>query len=466
MDGVSYEEILEALSDVRVPIIGQASSNGRAASASPREILRNYRAIIPRVITAKLAASKPSGDRSKVLWKLNCALLEAGLTPGEVVALVEKTVWNKFGEDRSRLWADVNKAARRVSQSPSDPSRNGASRKSKNRTEPWSIPLDRYLAVESRDPQWMIEGLWTDKSHGIIAGEPKTRKSYLAIDIALSVATGTPCFGHFPVHKSGPVLLIQEEISDAEMKKRLRHIAHAKKLSGTVKKTPEGISVRLPDPIPLYLRNRQQFELGNVEHLEKLTEEILEKSIRLVIFDPLQMMLGGVNEDKASEVRPILIDLLKLKEATGCGVMIVHHYGKNEERKGGQRMLGSQAFHGWVESALYLTKPEPYTTRIEREFRNFEPMDHIDVEYLGGNDGYAVAIETHRPRRTRPNEFEQFCLKHLNYPVKAFAKHFRTTDKTIRRRIEQSPHLSIKSIKRKATGRPIDVVVRAEKDDK
>src|SRR5579872_1115550 len=155
MDGIAYEEILEALSDVQVPILGATKTNGKVPSASAREIVQNYRGSIPGSILRRLRAAKATGDRSKVLWKLNCALLEAGLTPGEVVVLVEKTVWNKFGEDRSRLWADVNKAAQRIQ---ADTPRSPASRRSKNRTAPWSIPLYRYLAVESRDPQWMIEG--------------------------------------------------------------------------------------------------------------------------------------------------------------------------------------------------------------------------------------------------------------------------------------------------------------------
>lgn len=477
MGVISLDDLEATLSDVEVPVLrGKGESNGVAASASPKEIFRNYREVIPRGIVAKLAAKQATGDRSKVLWRLSNALLEAGLSRGEVVVLLEKTVWNKFEDDRSRLWADVNKAASARPQVKSSSARNGShSSGTRTKAKPpkdqkakaqWSIPLDRYLAVESRDPQWMIEGLWSDKSHGIIAGEPKTRKSYVSIDIALSVATGTDCLGHFRVIKPGPVLMIQEEISDAEMRKRLRFIAASKGLGGQVHRKGDELSVYLPEPIPLYLRNRKQLDLSSNETFQMLHKHITDKDISLLILDPLQLMLGEVDENKASEVRPILYNFLQLKEETGVGVIIIHHYSKASDknpRKGGQRMLGSQAFHGWVESALYLSKNEKYETEVEREFRNFDPMEGFSVAYVGGNEKYEVAIsEVPQPKKKAPpTKFERFCLDNDGAPLKAIAEHYKRTDNVIRRLVEKSPYLALKDEHTEGKGRPRKIVVKA-----
>jgi hypothetical protein len=459
---ISVVDLEKILSNVQVPVLHErGSSNGRPIQASPREVYRNYKDIIPRSVVAKLSAKQATGDRSKVLWKLTNALLEVGLTAGEVVVLVEGTVWNKFGEDRSRLWSDVNKAAAKIHLATS--SENGHR---DTRTVPWSTPLDRYLAVESHDPQWMIEGLWSDKSHGIIAGEPKTRKSYVAIDIALSVATGAKCLGCFPIVKAGPVLMIQEEISDAEMRKRLRYIAVSKGLGGKVDRGDDGISVHLPRPIPLYLRNRQQFDLSLDETFRTLHKEVVAKQISLVILDPLQLMLGTKNENNAHEVRPILYNFLQLKESTGCGIMIVHHYAKaslTNPRTGGQRMLGSQAFHGWVESALYLSKPDKYSTLVEREVRNFEPQEDFLIEYVGGEERYEVEVteERKQPKRKPPTPFEKYCIEHPATSVKALAQRFKTSDTTIRSHVEKSLHLALRKERAKSGGRPKTVVVKA-----
>lgn len=464
MGVISIEKLEELLSDVEVPILNtHGKTSHKRAKASPREIFRNYASVIRPGTRGKLAASMATGDRSKVLWRLTCQLLEAGLSPGEIVVLVEKTVWNKFGEDRSRLWADVTRAASKVGATASQP-RPHSNEQAKTRSEPWSIALDRYLSLESRDPQWMIEGLWSDKSHGIIAAEPKARKSYLAIDIALSVATGTHCLDYFPVRQWGPVLMVQEEISDAEMKKRLRYIAASKHLEGKVHKVEDMIRVTMPSPIPMYLRNRQGFNLTNTDHLEELNREIVDRAIKLLILDPLQWMLGDADENKAHEVRTILRNLLKLKEATGTGIIIAHHYGKDADRKGGRRMLGSQAFHGWVESALYLTKPEPHVTEVEREFRNFDPMPNFQIEYAGGNEEYTVQVLEEKPTKRKPKmtKFERWCIKHPNTPVKRLAQALNTNDNNIRRRVERSPYLEIRSKRLNATGRPVSVIARAK----
>lgn len=462
---ISVEDLLEHLSDVEVPILGASrNGGGEPARSSAKEIFANYAELIPGGVRRQLAAKKASGDRSKVLWKLSCQLLETGMTPGEAVVLLGSSVWNKFGEDRSRLWADVNKAAEKVGSSSEEPARQSKRGKRKAQVEPWSTPVDEYLAVESRDPSWMIEGLWSDKSHGIIAGEPKTRKSYVAIDIALSVATGTDCLGHFKVTKPGPVLMVQEEISDSELRKRMRYIASSKGLAGEIERTDKGISVLFPESIPMYLRNRQGCDLSEEDTFRTFQHEIEDKDIRLLILDPLQLMLGGVDENRASEVRPILYNFLQLKEATGCGILIVHHYSKASAQNpkiGGQRMLGSQAFHGWVESALYMTKPESHITSIEREFRNFEPQTNFSVEYVGGEEKYEVDVRVGKApkRKQTANAFEKVCLANEGASVKSLAKHFEKSDMWVRRQVEKSEWVMLAKLDTNKSGRPKVVVV-------
>ena len=58
-------------------------------------------------------------------------------------------------------------------------------------------------AVAAQIP-WLIQDLWTDQAVGILGGEPKCCKSFLALGIALAVASGTACLRRFPVRRSGP----------------------------------------------------------------------------------------------------------------------------------------------------------------------------------------------------------------------------------------------------------------------
>ena len=72
------------------------------------------------------------------------------------------------------------------------------------------LPTTRAAMLAPPDPNdqtWLIEGLWSAHSVGIIGGQPKCGKTFLALDLAVSVASGTPCLRHFPTPKAGRVLL-------------------------------------------------------------------------------------------------------------------------------------------------------------------------------------------------------------------------------------------------------------------
>src|SRR6202451_1480690 len=71
------------------------------------------------------------------------------------------------------------------------------------------LPVVRVgeIASEENAQRWLVEGLWGASSVGVIGGAPKCAKTWLGLDMALSVATGTACLGKFAVPHPGPVLV-------------------------------------------------------------------------------------------------------------------------------------------------------------------------------------------------------------------------------------------------------------------
>jgi hypothetical protein len=68
-----------------------------------------------------------------------------------------------------------------------------------NRITPPSPPrirLTRADQIEMRSPQWLLRGTLERNTFALIFGDPGCGKSFLAIDWACRVATGTPCRGH------------------------------------------------------------------------------------------------------------------------------------------------------------------------------------------------------------------------------------------------------------------------------
>src|SRR5713101_6725142 len=92
-----------------------------------------------------------------------------------------------------------------------------------------ALPVEQAyrLADRAEEQRWLVTGLWSEQAVGIVGGEPKCCKSFLALDMAVAVASGTPCLGRFPTVRRGRVLLFAEEDSLAVVRQRLVGIAAA-----------------------------------------------------------------------------------------------------------------------------------------------------------------------------------------------------------------------------------------------
>ena len=94
-------------------------------------------------------------------------------------------------------------------------------------TEP-DDPLPVVRAADIADsedgPRWLIEPMWARAGVGILGGAPKCCKSWLALEMALAVASGQPCLDAFAVQDAGTVLLYMAEDAAPVVKARLRGI--------------------------------------------------------------------------------------------------------------------------------------------------------------------------------------------------------------------------------------------------
>ncbi|MGB6451972.1 MAG: AAA family ATPase, partial [Steroidobacteraceae bacterium] len=72
-----------------------------------------------------------------------------------------------------------------------------------------TLPVEQAfrLTAQPEEARWLVEGLWSEGAVGIVGGEPKCCKSFLALDLAVAVASGRPALRRFTVPQSGRVLL-------------------------------------------------------------------------------------------------------------------------------------------------------------------------------------------------------------------------------------------------------------------
>lgn len=317
--------------------------------------------------------------RSGILWEIECRLLEAGLEPEEVFVVVRETVWNKFRGRRNaddHLWREVQKAHLHTGTERDEDTSTGLVR-----LRPRLISYADLLGSKIPEPAWLVDDWWTLGSHGIIAGLPKSYKSLISLDLAISVSSESPFLGQFEVNPKGvgPVIVVQQENSMSLLRDRLWKITSQRGLfSGKVLKGDKNeLVVEFPPSIPLLFYNDFGFDMSMPQDRESIEELIRKEGAKLIVFDPLYLMIGGADENNAKEMRPILSWLLRIRNLYNCAVVVVHHWGKGgSDRKGrgagGIKLLGSTTIYGWLEAALYIEAKNSESgiqIVVEREFR-------------------------------------------------------------------------------------------------
>jgi len=207
------------------------------------------------------------------------------------------------------------------------------------------LPTTRAANLAPPDPNeqvWLIEGLWGARAVGIIGGQPKCYKTFLALDLAVAVASGTPCLRRFPTPRAGRVLLFAAEDALHIVRARLEGIAHA--------------AAAEFQSLDIHVITAPVLRLDHQEHQQALQATVAELKPTLLVLDPL-VRLHAIDENVAAEVAPLLAYLRRLQRLHQTAVALVHHARKGAaHERGGQALRGSSELHAWGDSNLYLRR--------------------------------------------------------------------------------------------------------------
>jgi hypothetical protein len=101
---------------------------------------------------------------------------------------------------------------------------------------------------------------------------------------------------------------------------------------------------------------------------ETLAKGMDGEPYRLVIIDTLMMTAGEVDENRSQEMTNKIFKPLKtLSRKHNAALLVVHHMGKSDKSRPGQRLLGSVANHAWGEDSIYLSRSGLKDVRIDLE---------------------------------------------------------------------------------------------------
>lgn len=258
----------------------------------------------------------PVGLRNDTLTKFGGYLHGKGVPQPavlETLKALNRTMSEKPLPDR-----EIRQIARSVSRYPT-------------KSLPQIVPFSEIAAEE-------LNFLWYPyvclSTLGLLDGDPGDGKSQFTIWLCSRISRGQKLPNGDEIKPSNCFLFNFEDLKGAVIKKRLE--ANGADLSR------------------VFIQSRP-FQLS-LEMAEWLDGEIAEKKPSLVILDPIQAVMTGVDGNSNIDVREFMSRLAEIADKRRCAIICVRHFGKGAQDKAMKKGLGSTDFVGISRNQFGLAK--------------------------------------------------------------------------------------------------------------
>jgi archaellum biogenesis ATPase FlaH len=212
-------------------------------------------------------------------------------------------------------------------------------------------------------PEWLIDGVLPAGGLVGLYGPSGTGKSFVAIDLALCVATGRPWQGH-DVAK-GSVLYVSAEGGTGVGKRALAWL-----LTNEVDPTEVDMAWMI-EPIPIHTDSDQlEILLNRIIHEARLSPS-------LVVVDTLARCFDG-DENETEDMGRFVAGIDVLRHQLGTTVLVVHH-----TRLGGDRERGNTALRSAADTMIALEGDGPGITLTCNKQKDDAEFDPIELERVG-----------------------------------------------------------------------------------
>lgn len=182
-----------------------------------------------------------------------------------------------------------------------------------------ALPLVYFDAIErSLDVRDFVQGLLVEQSSAVLYGESNSGKTFFATALALCVAAGVPFFGR-RVEQGGVLYLALEGGQGF----RNRIAAWRERYDAL---TAPVHFVAVPSQV-------------NLLHPDADTPRVIAAAIeaaahmgapiKLIVVDTLARAMAGGNENAPEDMGALVMNMDRIREATGATVLFIHHSGKD-----------------------------------------------------------------------------------------------------------------------------------------
>jgi AAA domain len=198
------------------------------------------------------------------------------------------------------------------------------------------LAISSFGEVASRvaaagEPRWLIQGLWPADAYGVLAAQEKAGKTWAALDLAVSVATGRPWLEHFACPTPGPVLMFLGEGGERTTVRRIEAIA-----------TSKGVDhPQLAERLRLCFRVPRLAAPGAGGELAAIQAELQAHPAALVVLDPLYLAAAGASGSNLYDMGAVLQAIQGVCQHAGCALLVVTHWNKTGDGRGADRISGA-----------------------------------------------------------------------------------------------------------------------------
>lgn len=209
-------------------------------------------------------------------------------------------------------------------------------------------------------PEWLIHGIMPTRGLIGLYGQPGIGKSFLSLDFALSVASGTPWQGR--AVRKGPVLYIAAEGGSGMGKRSAAWLTYHEVPAD------QGTMMWLLEAIPIH---------GTSDDMDGVMDKIVEEvqvQPRLIVVDTLARCFDG-DENTQEDMGRFVAGAARFCNAFDAAVIVVHH-----TRLDGDRERGNTAFRGAAETMLSMQRNKDtgeilLTCNKQKDAEEFDPID-------------------------------------------------------------------------------------------
>jgi hypothetical protein len=272
-----------------------------------------------------------------------------------------------------------------------------------------TLPVQRVAELDCQPPEqtWLIQDLWGRDAVGIIGGPPKSCKSFLGLDMALSVASATPCLGHFPVQALGPSLVFLAEDSLPAVRARIEGLCAHRQLA-----------IR---DLDLYVITAPSLRLDQGPDQQRLQTLLSQLKPRLLLLDPL-VRLHRLDENSAADISRLLGFLRDLQRTFDTAIVLVHHASKKQRAQPGQALRGSSDLHAFGDSNAYLARKNERLI-LTCEHRAARAPDPITLELVTTPQGQQAHLEVRaEPSHDTAASLSQRALSVLQHAISPLSR--------------------------------------------